>query len=157
MMRTAMLVAVASLALAAACGGNDGSAVETPPTVLGDDNLARPRSISAEGCLTGEGERFVLTELTHAAGAAPETESYRLIGMESELRPLLGQRVAVTGTAEPERVVQVRESSPPADAAAGTGGTSGAEPRVSTVQSTRLEIHDMRVTTVDGTGSSCAG
>ena len=173
MKRAGLLGAVGlSLSMVVACGGDDRtSTLEVPATVAGDDTTGPPRTVNAEGCLTASGDRFVLTDLRPGAagqnvaerqgqdaGAAPEptTQSYRLVGMDEELRPLVGQRVQVIGEAVPEQVVDVRESTPPAQTEGqGSVGTTGGEPRVSTLQSTRLEVADLRVSSVNRTGAEC--
>jgi hypothetical protein len=143
------------VAAAVGCQGNrDQQVLEEPPTVFGDENVVAPRPIIVEGCLTASGNRFVLTELDRGAPgpkvaeqhgerpwaeAVPTTEAYRLVGMEEQLRPLVGQRIEITGAAEPE------------DAAA----TSGADPQVSTLQSTRIEISDLQVRSVNANGEKC--
>ena len=160
MRRTHQFTGAAAVVLMAAwgCGGSDRAELETPATVFGDDSGTAPRTIAAEGCLTAQGNRYVLTEIDRARTTEATTESYRLVGMEAELRGLVGQRVEVTGAAEPERVVDVREVSPSASART-PQGTSGADAagQVATVQSTRLEIGDLRVSSVNGTGARCVG
>jgi hypothetical protein len=164
-MRSNHYLGAAALAVLVAgwgCGGDEKAALETPAAVSADENQPRPRTITAEGCLTGEGERFVLTDLASGRTNETATESYRLIGMDAELRSLVGQRVQVTGEAQPEQVVEVREVSPPAatgaaatpGAAAGTSG-GGSQPQVDTVQSTRLVVGDLRVASVNATGARC--
>lgn len=171
-MRRARLLWLALAIVVVGCDRSEPrSTLEDKPTVSGDSNLTGPRPVIVEGCLTASGDRFVLTELDRgtqgprvaaregerpAAEEEPTTESYRLIGMHDELRPLVGQRVEITGASEPENMVDVRESSPPRDARGGRAtGTFGTEPRVSTVQTTRLEISDLRVKSVRGTGAAC--
>jgi hypothetical protein len=159
MMRSNHYPGAAALAVLVAgwgCGGGERATMETPAAVSADENQAPPRTITAEGCLTGEGERFVLTDLDSGQTTETATQSYRLVGMDAELRRLVGQRVEVTGAAQPEQVVEVREVSPPAapDRASGTSG-AGAEPQVDTVQSTRLVVGDLRVTSVNATGARC--
>lgn len=94
------------------------------------------------------------------AGAQSTTESYQLIGQDEQLRGLVGQRVRVTGEADAPRVAEIRESSPPT-AASGTSGqqetrpAKPGEPQVSTLQQTRLEVTQLAVTSVTGTGEAC--
>lgn len=170
---------VICLGLTAGCGGgNDESAIaEQDPEVSGRGSDA-PTLITAKGCLTASGDQFVLTNLEMGAageevredqGGAnptaspqPTTESYQLIGDEAELRKLVGQQVQVSGPAEPPKVAEVRESTPPSQPGTATG-TSGApapakpgEPQVATTTETRLEVTQLRVETVTATGEACA-
>ena len=150
MKRPAMYAAIAlALASAAACADN-----RDPAEIKSE--------LEVTGCLTGVGDRFVLTELdrtnTGTTVASPATESYQLIGDASVLRPHVGKQVRVSGMAEAPEVTIVRESSPPAPAAqpgVGTAGEAGAQPKVSTEQQTRLEISSLRVRSVTPSGSSC--
>jgi hypothetical protein len=119
------------------------------------------------GCLTGSGDRFVLTELersnTGTTIAAPATETYQLIGKEDDLRPHVGQQVTVTGKADTAQVAIVHESSPAAAAPTGTLGSQGAEPsgqgttpKVSADSETRVEVARLKVATVRSSGQPCA-
>jgi hypothetical protein len=174
-------VCVLSAAMAAACGGqdrNDEAAIaEQKPEVSGRGDDA-PRLITATGCLTASGDQFVLTELepgaagpqvrqdqggaNPAAGAQPTTESYQLVGDEDRLKGLVGRQVRVTGAAEPPKVAEVRETTPPTQPgnATGTAGTpepaKPGEPQVSATTETRLEVTQLRVETVSDTGQPCA-
>jgi hypothetical protein len=158
MKRATSSVMALCLVMSVACGRTEeNAALESPATVQDDDTVAAARTMTVAGCLTAAGDRFVLTELGSDAGRAePTTASYRLIGMDEKLRPLVGQRVEISGTAEPEQVVDIRESSPPAEGAEQPRGTSGADAQVSTVQTTRLEVSDLRVESVRGRGDPCA-
>jgi hypothetical protein len=173
-MKKARLFWPLGLVFAIAClGGDQQNVLEDRPTVRGDENLVGPRPIIVKGCLTAAGDRFVLTELDPgargprvaeregsrpAAEAEPTTENYRLVGMEEQLRPLVGHLVEITGASELEQVVEVHESSPPMKPKnQGAAATSGREPRVSTVQTTRLEISDLQVNSVQSTGERCVG
>lgn len=145
--------------------------LEAQPTVDGDRNLVLPRSVILEGCLTASGDRFVLTELERgvpgprvaarrgdrpAAETGPTTEAYRLVGMDQKLRPFVGQRVEITGEAEPEQVVNVRESSPPLDPANQRNvARAGPDPQISIVETTRIEISDVLVRSVTASGERC--
>jgi hypothetical protein len=177
------------LGLTVACGGNKDEAdiAERDPKV-GDRGDGRPMAITETGCLTAQGDRFVLTALESAAAAGtakpepgaagsqkpgqgaaesrsadaqPTTESYQLIGNEDELRPLVGKQVRVSGEADPPKVAEVRETTPPS-AASGATGTAGqaepakpGEPQVSTATETRLEVTQLRVQTIAATGAAC--
>jgi hypothetical protein len=85
----------------------------------------------------------------------PTTESYRLVGAEPHLGPLVGQLVKVTGSAEPERVVDVRESA--VGPRPTPAGTAGSDARISTQATTRIEISDLQVSSVAPLGEPCAG
>lgn len=159
-----------------ACGGRDRDAPEGGTAASGD---ARPEPITATGCLTAQGDRFVLTDLQRAAEtektAADEaaTDTYQLIGADDQLRPHVGQQVRVNGEAEPPAVAEMRESTP-ATPTAGATGTAGqaqspqpkqnpenaqqgaAAPQVRTETETRMEVAQLRVQSVTPTGDSCA-
>ena len=139
------------------------------------------RQVTEEGCLTAGQGGLVLTRLTPAdkqgtpldgppgtAAADQATELYVLKGLESELRPHVGQQVRVSGdvTAPAVAVVEQREPAAPV----GTSGTasapgagspqspagSGIEPRVSTTQNTRLATTEMQVRSVTPLNTQCA-
>ena len=165
------------LGLTVACGGSKDEAeiAERDPSV-GDRGEARPVAITQTGCLTAQGDRFVLTALESAAAgtakpepgaqsptasAQPTTESYQLIGNDDELRPLVGKQVRVSGEADAPKVAEVRESTPPT-AASGATGTAGqaepakpGEPQVATSTETRLEVTQLRVQSITATGEAC--
>ena len=170
------------LGLSAACGGgsNDAEIAESNPEVTGRGDEGRSRTVSETGCVTAEGDRFVLTALepgaagdqarqdqggaNRTASAQPTTQSYQLIGKDDELRQLVGQQVRVNGEADPPKVAEVRESTLPTAASSGTGatGTTGqaepakpGEPQVSTSTATRLEITQLRVQSITATGEAC--
>lgn len=168
---------VLCLGLAAGCGrGNDEAPIaEQDPQVEGRGADA-PALVTARGCLTASGDRFVLTELERGAAgeaarepgdagttasAQPTTESYQLIGDADELRKLVGRQVEVSGAANPPRVAEVREMTPPTEPGSATG-TTGAptppesgEPRVATTTETRLEVTQLRVEALSDTGQPC--
>ena len=95
-----------SAALAASCNrsGLDESTLETN-AVVGEEQ-GRPQLITADGCLTASGDRFVLTELQAEEGSA---EAYRLVGRDEDLRAHVGKRVQISGEAEPEQIVDIRQ------------------------------------------------
>jgi hypothetical protein len=171
------------LGLTVACGGNsnEGEIAEREPEVQGEGD-ARPVPTTQTGCLTAQGDRFVLTALQSGAagtGARPEgeanrtpgtkpatgdhatTESYQLIGNEDELRKHVGQQVRVSGEMDPPKVAEVRESTPPTSGSqpAGTSGQAEpakpGEPQVSATTETRLEVTQLRVQSVTPTGERC--
>ena len=151
-----------ALALAAACG--------TPgPTAV---------VITEEGCVTGSRGEFILTSLQpgvphpgleHEPASQvpqPTSEAYRLIGGDDQLRDLTGERVTVTGEADPARGVQIRMMSaptPPRDdagtpAAGSTDPDAGGAPDVTVDTGTqvRLELHDLDVLTINSSGTPCS-
>jgi hypothetical protein len=143
--------------------------IENPPTIAGDANLVGAQRVTARGCLTGRGDEFVLTELERgtperraeaselARGTAPQptTVTYRLIGDSDQLRPLLGQRVEVIGPAEPEKVVDMRGTGQATGSASSGAATTGMRAQVDTLQTARIEIHDLRVEAVNAIGDPC--
>ena len=167
------------LGLTVACGGSkdETEIAEREPDVA-DRADGRPVAITETGCLTAQGDRFVLTDLESAAGAKPgaaadgsssptamaqtATESYQLMGNDDELRPHVGKQVRVSGEADPPKVAEVRETTPPTAASGATGTTGQAEPakpgepQVATTTETRLEVTQLRVQTIAATGEACA-
>ena len=143
-----------SAALAASCNrlSLEESTLEGN-AVVGEEQ-GRPRLITAEGCLTASGDRFVLTELKTANGSA-EAEAYRLVGRDEDLRAHVGKRVEISGEAEPEQVVDVRQSTEGIDASAPATGTSGTTAEVDTTTTTRIDVHDLRVRTIVATADPC--
>ena len=99
--------------------------------------------------------------------AGSGTEAYRLVGMHDELRPHVGKRVRITGETEPEQVVDVRQSTPPAATSPPAGaahsgrtdqpaGTTGPEAQVGTTETARIEINDLQVRSVSARSEPCA-
>jgi hypothetical protein len=179
-MKRASVVATFALCLGltVACGGgkDETEIAEREPEVSGRGD-GRPVAITETGCLTAQGDRFVLTALESAGGenpARPEqggasptakaqttTESYQLIGNDDELRQLVGKQVRVSGEADPPKVAEVREATPPTAGSGATGTTGQAEPakpgepQVSTTTETRLEVTQLRVQSIAATGEAC--
>lgn len=135
-------------------------------------NVPNAKIATVRGCLTGSNGQFVLTSLEHGATdqqvaektgqpstaePVPTTESYRLIGMDEKLGPLVGQRVSVSGIAAPEQVVDMVSATPanPPTTPGGTAGTTGTEGKVETASRARVEIHDLRVSSVTPLGDKC--
>lgn len=160
MKRDILVIAVCA---AGAAVGACGSAGQNPEEIKSE--------VEVTGCLTGNDDRFVLTELDRADTgttiASPATESYSLIGDAAVLRQHVGKLVQVSGMAEAPDVAIVRESSPAAPAAEPGVGTSGSQspsrdpnagerPKVGIEQQTRLEVSSLRVRSVKPTGGSCA-
>lgn len=119
--------------------------LESRPEVGEEDG--RPSVITASGCVTASGDRFVLTDLKGQDGRAL-TETYRLVGDDEDIRPHVGQMVQVTGASEPEQIVDVRQST-------GSVATSGGAPEVATTATTRIEITDLTVRSIAPTGNPC--
>ena len=150
------------LGLTFACRGrtDEQTVAERDPQVLGDKD-GRPAMISETGCLTAARGQFVLTNLERSDGTPTTTSSYQLVGNEDEFRRFVGQQVRVTGDADPSRVAEVRETSPPP--ATGTSGQQArpespqpGQPQVSTTQETRLEVTQLHVRTITDVGQPCA-
>jgi hypothetical protein len=181
-MRRLMLscAGTACVVLAVGCGSdrtaksNENTGANAPAAAKFRDNASdRPAPTDVSGCLTASGDRYVLTSLepvtttgggptrnenANAPGAppVPTTETYQLIGgSPAELHKYVGQQVHVTGEADPARVAELRESTPPV-------GTSGAErpgpqqPKVSTEETTRVELRKLRVSSITGAGGPCS-
>jgi hypothetical protein len=152
-----------------ACGGgqagegaehNSTGAAAPADQVSRDDAPGRPAPVIETGCLTGDGDRFVLTELQSAADASggataarTTTATYQLIGNEDELRKHVGREVRISGEAPPPQVAELRESTP---GTAGTTGEQSGQARVNTATQTRLEVAQLRVQSVTPTGDDCA-
>jgi hypothetical protein len=151
------------LGLTFACRGRTDEqkpVAERDPQVLSDKD-GRPAPIRETGCLTASGDRFVLTNLERSDGTPTTTTSYQLVGNVDQFRRLVGQQVLVTGEADPSRVAEVHETSPPT--ATGTSGQQArsaspkpGEPQVSTTQETRLEVTQLLVRTITDVGQPCA-
>ena len=135
--------------LGIACGGRSDSDRANDKT--DDINIAETTPIVETGCLTGSGDRFVLTALE--SGGNAETELYQLIGNNADLSQHVGKKVHVTGDADAPQVADVREQS--SAPVATSGKASGAEPQVKTEAQTRLETRRLRVSTVTPTGDDC--
>lgn len=146
-----------------ACGGSreaepqrEGSAAAEP---VSQEAQGRPAPIIETGCLTGTGNRFVLTGLQSAAGTQQATQqrtttsTYQLVGMEDELRKHVGRQVRISGEAPPPQVAEVREATPSAQV--GTAGQPSANAQVTTETQTRFEVTQLRVQSVTPTGDEC--
>src|SRR5687767_12993527 len=119
-----------SATLAVSCSRSPGEATLETNARVGDEDGA-PQLISAEGCLTASGDRYVLTELKAEEGSA---ESYRLVGRDDDLRAHVGTRVKISGESEPEQVVEVRQSTEGSAVSPPATGTSGATAQVDTTE-----------------------
>ena len=130
----------------------------------------------------GEPNKELKHLLPEAPRARPTTEAYLLTGDEERLRSLAGRQVRVAGVVDPLQVAELRSLSPlvaaapPPDssgndsAAAGepaagstkpdataTSGTGqeGVTPKVATQHQLRMEIHRLRVRSIEPTGDAC--
>ena len=129
-----------------------------------------PGAVAEEGCITASGSQFVLTDLESGsplrrfddrtdASAGPKTEAYLLVGAEDKLRGLVGQHVRITGEIEPTQSAELREVTPmmrvDSDHPAATTGDEEPEPEVSSEERLSLDVHQMRVRSVESTGDTC--
>jgi hypothetical protein len=154
----------------AACGGNDRNSTQAETNSNNDTRSAgaaqeqtsepsgKSVPLTVTGCLSSAEGRYVLTELAGSgATAQAATETYQLTNADDELRQHVGKQVRVTGEAEPARIAEVRESTPPGSASAGTAGRQGGgnDAAVSTETRTRLEVRRMSVRTVSPANGEC--
>jgi len=150
-------ICVVSVALTAACGHRDDKAesgkksivdlATHPPALPG----VVPTPVVVTGCLMGAGDEFVLT--TPDRSKEGTNIVYELTNARDQLIVLVGQKVRVTGEAEPVQVAEARELTPALPPAKGTSGKEN--PLVSSVEDTKLHVRRMTVTSVAGTGDSC--
>jgi hypothetical protein len=155
--------AVACAALLTACSGGTRTPGEKTGNATGNNPLLnsdnRPEPVTATGCLTASGGRFVVTELDTTT-AVPTTTTYNLSGgNEGELRQQVDREVRVAGEADPPKVADVRNA--PTPAVGTTGADAGqdvrprTEPRVRTQESMRFSVRDLKVLSVTPTGNPC--
>ncbi|PYR69661.1 MAG: hypothetical protein DMF88_05315 [Acidobacteria bacterium] len=150
-----MSICIGSFALTGACSRHDNNNTQTEKKNI-VDLATQPATagavapVSIDGCLSVSGDRFMLTSLDKDAS---KTMVYQLMNANDQLRNLVGKKVRVTGEAQPTQSAEVRQVTPPAPAA--TSGTSNAEPKVSTVEDTKLDVHKMTVASVAATGDTC--
>jgi hypothetical protein len=111
----------------------------------------QPTAIAETGCLTADGDQFVLTSLDTSEGGSAETETYLLEGEKDELRALVGRAVHVTGRARVPQVADVREVS-----SASPVGTSGNGAKVETASQTRIETSKLFVASVAPVEGDCS-
>jgi hypothetical protein len=131
---------------------------------------ASPGAVAEEGCITASGTQFVLTDLESGSplrrlddrtepSAGPKTEAYLLVGAENKLQGLVGQHVRVTGEIEPTQSAELRELTPMmrvgSNRPASTTGDERPEPHVRSEERVSLEVHQMRVQSVEPTGDTC--
>jgi len=153
-----MSMCVGAVALSSACSRRDTSQEEPKNIVELATHPAPAGSITpvtVTGCLSASGNRFVLAQFDKEAS---KTVAYQLINADDQLRNLVGKEVRVSGEAQPTQVAETREVSPPTDVS-GTSGKAeapkGAEPTVTTVTDTKLDMQKMTVASVTATGDAC--
>ena len=154
MKRTVLMsMCIGAVLLSSACGRRD-NARNDDKSIL---DLATQRApagsvapVSVDGCLSASGDKFMLASLDKDSS---KTTVYQLMNADDQLRNLVGKEVRVTGEAQPTQSAETREVTPPAPTA--TAGET-AEPKVSTVEDTKLDVHKMTVASVAPTGDACA-
>ena len=159
--RLGATVACAALLTACSAGtrsSDDKAATNGSNPLLNSDT--RPEPITATGCLTASGGRFVVTALDSTT-AVPTTTTYNLSGgNEGELRQQVDREVRVAGEASPARVADVRNAPTPAVGTTGSDAghdvAPGTEPRVKTEESMRFAVRDVKVLSVTPTGNPCS-
>lgn len=178
MKRATTLTALACAALTVACGSNrtaqnnENTGANAPAaTAFHDNNKDRPAPADVRGCLTGSGDRYVLTSLVHteptqknattdqpSTAAVPTTETYQLVDTATtDLAKYVGQEVRVTGEADPAKVADVRELAPaqPLQQSVGTAGATSSPPKVRIEEDTHFEYRKLRVSSVTPVGGAC--
>jgi hypothetical protein len=146
-------ICVALAAFSAACGRHDEQAGKKNIVDLATHPPKFPEAVKpvvVTGCLTGTPEHFVLTKLDTSV---PESITYELVNANDQLLPLVGQKVRITGEAEPVQTAEALELTVPDPATAATSGKTPA--KVTTVEDTKLRVERLTVTSVAGTGDTC--
>ena len=146
-----MSICVGAVALAGACGRRDNTDAERKNIV---ELATRPAAISAvtvDGCLSASGDKFMLASLDKESS---KTTIYQLMNADDQLRNMVGKEIRVSGQAEATQSAETREVTPPAPTATG-GKASDAEPKVSTVTDTKLDVHKLTVASATPTGDTC--
>ena len=158
-----IIFCVALGVLSGACGRRDQQAARTDEQAGNKKDIIdlatqpRPKfpenvkAVVVTGCLSGTPGHFVLAELDKSG---PENATYELVSANDQLLALVGQKVRITGEAEPVQTAETREVNPPVPAATATSGKQPAA-TVNTVQDTKLHISRLTVTSVAGTGDAC--
>jgi hypothetical protein len=149
-----MSVCIGALALSGACSRHDNARTEKKNIIDLATHPAPPGSIApvtVDGCLTASGDKFMLASLDKDSSKAMV---YQLVNADDQLRNLVGKEVRVTGEAQSTQSAETRELTPPAPAA--TTGKPGPQPKVSTVEDTKLDVHKMTVASITPTGDACA-
>jgi len=145
-----MSMCIGAIALSGACSRRDNSQPDKKNIVDLATHPAAISAVSVDGCLTASGEKFMLASLDKDAS---RTTVYQLMNADDQLRNFVGKEVRVTGQAEAIQSAETREVTPPA--AATTGTSAEAQPKVSTVTDTKLDVHKLTVASVTPTGDSC--
>jgi len=153
--RILMSICIGAVALTGACSRQDNGQPERKNIVDLATHPVPPGSVapvSVNGCLSASEDRFMLAVLDKDSS---KTIVYQLVNADDQLRNLVGKQVRITGEAQATQSAETREVTPPAPTAA-TSGKSGEEPRVSTVEDTKLDVHKMTVASITPTGDTCA-
>jgi hypothetical protein len=145
-------VLCAAIAIGCERGRSDDAELEAQRTGAGQVELDDD-PISVTGCLTAEGDRFMLTRLEENAAPVATTEIYQLDGDDDELRQHVGKMVQVFGGAPPADVTQLAEQTAPAPA--GTAGQDDSSAQVSVRETTRFETRELDVISLTATDQSC--
>jgi hypothetical protein len=124
------------------------------------------KMITEVGCVTASGGDFILTDLEPVEPNSPETQpttdAYLLTGADTQLKPLAGRRVLVTGEADPAHVTEIRELQPMVRAShdqdedGPTGSQASSQtPKIGVTQQIRLEVSRLKVMAVDPRDTAC--
>jgi len=156
MKRAAVIsLCLVSVALIVACNRHDEQADTSKKSIV---DLAIhppapvvPTPVVVTGCLMGAGTEFIIA--TPDRSQEGSNIVYELTNAGDQLIVLVGQKVRVTGEAEPIQVAEVRELTPATPATAATSGK--AQAKVAAVEDTKLHLQRMTVTSVAGTGDRC--
>jgi len=147
-----MSICIGAIALNGACSRNDNNTQADKKNII--DLATHSGAISAvtvDGCLSASGDKFMLASFDKDSS---KTVVYQLMNADDQLRNLVGKEVRVAGQAEATQATETREVTPPAPTAT-SGKSAGAEPKVSTVTDTKLDVHKMTVASVTPTGDTC--
>ncbi|HTI41402.1 MAG TPA: hypothetical protein VL693_06220 [Vicinamibacterales bacterium] len=147
-----MSICIGAIALSGACSRRDNTQAEKKTNII--DLATHPAAVSAvtvDGCLSASGDKFMLASLDKDSS---KTIVYQLMNADDQLRNLVGKEVRVAGQAEATQSTETREVTPPAPTAT-SGKPTEAEPKVSTVTDTKLDVHKMTVASVTPTGDTC--
>jgi len=155
---------IASALVVVACGHAPAGANQTGAasgTAANDPLLnsdTRPQPTTATGCLTASGGRYVVTVLDQST-PVPTTTTYQLTsGATNDLQQNVNREVRVAGEADAPRVADVREAPTPAVGTSGQdthASDQQPQPRVSTQESMRFVVRDLKVLSVTPTGDPC--
>jgi hypothetical protein len=107
-------------------------------------------AVTVDGCLSASGDKFMLASLDKDSS---KTVVYQLVNADDQLRNMVGKEVRVSGEAQATQSAETRAVTPPTPAA--TSGKTGAEPKVSTVEDTKLDVQKLTVASVTPTGDTC--